>query len=291
MGFREFLKKYFQFSKKERNGLIIFTFLMLLIVVVGYRIKHQEEKTSIEITSLETEATESLLPPKVNTQNKGKKRSRFAFDPNDISAEQAISLGFSKKTAAVLINFRNKGGKFKLKEDLKKVYGVSTELYSELEPYIIIKSALYHHENTTNNNSRLLLSDIKKINLNAADSAQLVELKGIGPILGKRILRYRNSLGGFHSVNQLAEVFGVSDTLLLQLKTKIEIDTSAVKRININTASLDEIKQHPYFKFIIAQSIVNYRKQHGPFRNEEQLKQIGSISDALLQKIKPYISY
>ena len=130
-----------------------------------------------------------------------------------------------------------------------------------LAPYILIKSSLSTTEKEYKNTNQKKEQNVETvIDLNAADSIQLISIKGIGPVISKRILRYRNSLGGFHSIEQLKEVYGIQDSLFNELKKKIKTNPETIRKINLNEVETDDLRLHPYFKFIIAQSIVNFRK-------------------------------
>ncbi len=289
-----FLKKYFSFNRKERNGLIVLSTLIIILIITAYFIKNKSEKFVIEAKPIvfQSEANSSNKNYQNRKNSISNSNQLFVFDPNDVSEEQAISLGISKKTAKVLVRYREKGGSFKTKEDFKKIYGISEKIYTTLEPYILIKSTFTSQVNNSTNKAQNPEQNFAAIfDLNAADSSQLISLKGIGPTISKRILRYRNSLGGFHSVEQLKEVYGINDTFLVQLQTQLKLNPELIKKINLNTVETEELRQHPYFKFIIAQSIVNYRKQHGKFSGINDLKKIGSISDELMKKISPYCTF
>lgn len=126
------------------------------------------------------------------------------------------------------------------------------------------------------------------LDINTADSISLVKLYRIGPALASRIIRKRNSLGGFLNLHQLTEVFGFDEDFLFDLKDKIYVDATKVKKINLNTVGEDQLKTHPYFKFKISRVIVNYRNQHGAFKNFDELKNIKIINDSIINRIRPY---
>lgn len=127
------------------------------------------------------------------------------------------------------------------------------------------------------------------LNINTADSVQLVALYRIGPAMASKILQYRNKLGGFYSLNQLTEIWGFDADVLYDLDGKIFVNPNEITKININTANFDDLKQHPYFKFKLSQAIVNYRKQHGNYQSLNDLKQIKFVNDSIIQLIKPYV--
>lgn len=117
-------------------------------------------------------------------------------------------------------------------------------------------------------------------------------LHGIGSVLSKRIVKYRESLGGFHSIDQINEVYGLSLEIFEQIKPNLQINNETlIQRININLAAADELAIHPYINKKQAQTIVNYRNQHGNFKNLESLSQIKSLDNVFLRKIEYYLEY
>ncbi|MBC7383199.1 MAG: helix-hairpin-helix domain-containing protein [Bacteroidia bacterium] len=126
------------------------------------------------------------------------------------------------------------------------------------------------------------------VELNNADSVSLVNLYRIGPILASKIISYRNKLGGFINLNQLTEIRGFDADILYDLQGKILIDETRSKKYNLNTVSLEELKQHPYFKNNLSQAIVNYRTQHGKYHSFSDLRKIKLVNDSILERIRPY---
>jgi len=222
------------------------------------------------------------------------------FDPNTISLDELISMGFSARVSNTINNYRNSGGIFSSKEDLKKIYGITESIYYEIEPYIIIQESFVeeqndpkksnkqkhfniHKENKTTNSQVTLL-----ININEADSIDLTKLKGIGQVFSNRIIRYREMLGGFHCPEQLLEVFGM-DTLRYNAIRDNIIADNQIRKININTAEFDELNRHPYITKSVANSIVMIRKQHGKYKSIDDIKKSDLIDDNTFLKIQPYL--
>ncbi|MBC7865412.1 MAG: helix-hairpin-helix domain-containing protein [Bacteroidia bacterium] len=295
-----FIKKYFTFNKRERNGFILLASAIFFLIVTNIYFKSRSVPISISFQPLivsETQKpvlTESLPKEKALSDNaiqKNEAPGLFTFNPNSISEEEAIQLGMSKKTAGTLIKYRSKGGKFKTKEDLKKLYGISDKLYVKLESYISINEETKKLKDSAMVFKEKTARTISIVDINSADSLQLVSLNGIGPALTHRILILRNMLGGFYSTEQLKEVYGMKDTLFNLFSSRIKADVSQIKKINVNTASIDEMKKHSYIKFVVAQSIVNYRNKHGKFLKAEDLMSVGSISEENLKKLKPYLEF
>ncbi len=209
----------------------------------------------------------------------------FPFDPNTVTKIELIKLGLKERTAETFIKFRNRGFVFKQKEDLQKIYGISPKLFSQLEPYILIKNtALANKKENTNKET---ISG-KKLELNSADSLALIELKGIGPGYAKRILKYRNLLGGFTSIQQVKEIYGMTDDLYQLIASQCTINSSSIKKININTVDFKVLNKHPYIDYELTKRIFTLKK-NGKITEENIAEAIED--DQLTAKIKPYIEY
>jgi DNA uptake protein ComE-like DNA-binding protein len=213
----------------------------------------------------------------------------FVFDPNTVSKEQLIELGFKEKTANTFINYRNKGAHFNKKEDLKKVYGISDELYSRLEAYVLIGNS-NSPEKIVSQQELKNKKQIKVVELNSTDSVGLLPLPGIGPGFAKRILKYRSLLGGYYSAEQLKEVYGFTDSLFLAVRDHVKVDPSLITKIDINSEDFKKLNAHPYLSYEDTKSIFNYRKKNGPITKIEHLK-ICISDEQQIKKLTPYLGF
>ncbi|HET7897749.1 MAG TPA: helix-hairpin-helix domain-containing protein, partial [Flavisolibacter sp.] len=127
------------------------------------------------------------------------------------------------------------------------------------------------------------------ININEADTSAFIALPGIGSKLSARIISFREKLGGFYSVEQIGETYGLPDSTFQKIRGRLVVDGDGIRKINVNTATKDELKSHPYIRWNLANAIVEYRNQHGSFKNLEELKNIALVDDAVFQKISPYL--
>jgi len=231
---------------------------------------------------------QKALHPK-NEDYPKNKISHFTFDPNTASFDSLQMLGFSNKTAAQIVSYRNKGGHFYKNEQLLKIYDMDSEQYHRVEKYIQIK--------TPKNKKRGQVKDTThqppkiKVKLNTADTLDLQQLYGIGPAFARRIVKYRNKLGGFYRKEQLKEVWGMDDERYQKIEDYCIVDPSKIKKIDINTATIKQLNKHPYIDFSIAKRIILLRKKKGGrFNSIEELKEIDMLYDELFQKIKPFLS-
>lgn len=213
---------------------------------------------------------------------------RFNFDPNLASEDELVSLGISSYLSQRIINYRSKGGVFRIKPDLLKIYGMDSSLYASLEPFIQLPFSV-DRENKVEEIGAIRPEDFFDINL--TDTTTLKSIKGIGPVLSNRIVKYRNRLGGFVQLEQLKEVWGLDSTVIHSLKEKCFIrEGFAPTTININTATEDEISNHPYFNIKIGKAIAAYRFQHGSFKEIDDLLAIELIQKENFHKVRPYLS-
>ncbi len=237
------------------------------------------------------------------TDAKAKTYVHFNFDPNTATVAQLQELGLPKFIAERIEKYRSKGGKFRKKEDLAKIYGLYPETYERLEPYITLPSVEDASVNTPQAEiiaqpvsvEKPVVSTPKKtetlakFDLNTADTTQLKLIRGIGSGYAKRIVKFRDILGGFANAEQIRETYGLpietADELL-----KYGYVSGNIKKLKINQLSIAELR-HPYLKFAQARAIIAYREQHGNFKSIEDLKQIKIIDETTIQKIEPYLDF
>ena len=126
--------------------------------------------------------------------------------------------------------------------------------------------------------------------INSITHEELISINGIGDFYANQIIKYRDQLGGYYSIEQLLEVWKMTEDIYLKIKDKFVIDKDHVKKMNLNEIALEELAQHPYFRWNLAQVIIKYRTQHGNFQLLEQLKQIKLVDEEKYNKIINYIS-
>lgn len=216
----------------------------------------------------------------------------FNFDPNTTTSQEFVSLGFPEKLSARIINYRNKGGTFRIKSDLLKMYGMDSALYVTLVPYIALPETYVKpkfEKKEFADGKPIIREKPQKFNLNEADTIQLEEIYGIGPKLAQRIVKYRDKLGGFTSHEQLKEVYGLDTAVVEKIVSASYLpDPPVVKKINLNRVDEKTLATHPYFGRKIASAIVAYRFQHGNFKSVDDLSRIPLIDKNNLGKLFPY---
>lgn len=228
-----------------------------------------------------------------NYYNKTVKGELFYFDPNTLAVEGWMKLGIREKTANTIHNYLNKGGHFYKPEDISKIWGLHEDEVKRLLPYVRIEAkpaADYpKYAETEKIKSYEKPKFSLSVDVNKSDTAAFIALPGIGSKLAARIVSFREKLGGFYKVEQVAETYGLPDSTFQKIKNKLVISSSEVKKLNINTASVDELKAHPYLRYNIANAIVQYRTQHGNFSAVSDIKKIMMITDDIFNKAAPYL--
>lgn len=205
----------------------------------------------------------------------------FEFDPNTATDNDFKKLGLSDRQINTINNYRSKGGYFKVKEDFKKIYVISEDDYNRLAPFIVIKPQ---------QSQQPAIADIPTIEINSADTSLFKLLPGIGTVLSGRIIKFRAKLGGFYSVEQIKEVYGITTETYNKIKQYLTINTDNIAKININFAKYSDLVKHPYIDSKTANAILNYKKQHGFYNSVEQLLSENVLEPILYSKLSIYLT-
>ena len=241
----------------------------------------------------EEKKTESLIFSAKAYPEK-RKSVLFYFDPNVIDIDDWQKLGLSEKQAQAILNYRSKGGVFRKTADLQKMYTISPQLYKVLEPYVQIagtEPSILQKVQSVTGTQVSVPKELKLIELNGADTLQLDQIKGIGRVFARRIVAYRERIGGFHKKEQLMEVFGIDSLKYNEVQAQLSIDPDKLKKININTAELADFKYHPYIRYKQVNALIQYRKQHGNYSNIADLNKVAILTPEIIGRLAPYLTF
>jgi competence protein ComEA len=294
---KRLIRNVFGFSGREINGFLILLPLSVIVVSViplysrwlagqnddlAYNEKHLD--SLIAILDSQKKPQRDTFP--VRTFTKPMRRF-FAFNPNTSSVSELKALGFSEHLSTRIASYRSAGGDFSVKSDLLKIYGIDPSFYQELYPYIELPEKV---EKKTKPLQSTGIKENVTLDLNTADSVQLSTVRGIGPKLAARIIKFRNSLGGFIKHEQLKEVYGLDSTVIREVSKAffIQKDFEPVK-INVNTASEAELFSHPYIRKKIANAIITYRFQHQSFSSVEDIRKLTILKPEEADRLIPYL--
>ena len=308
------IKEYLTFTRKERLAVVALLIILAAVFSVPYIIAAKKQKPVIneeewnkQIQQLKKEsfpetkdANDEWHSPQPSFSSSKTPASLFNFDPNTATTEEWQKLGVRDKTIRTIQNYLSKRGHFNKSDDLQKIYGLRKEEYEKLKPFIHIQP-LQNNNAATNtkysdksypekSNASYTPRKVQQVDINASDTTAWIALPGIGSKLATRIVNFRDKLGGFHSVLQVAETYGVADSTFQKIKPYLEAGNTSVKKININTADVNTLTAHPYIKWNIANAIIQYRQQHGDFKSIDDIKKIHIIDQDIYQKIAPYLT-
>ena len=276
------VKTWFGFTRRERRSAFILLLIVIMIIALRYAVPERNlaiEDISTSISGVDSSA--ELIREDISSPGQ-----QFSFDPNTASYDTLIKLGLAAKEARIFINYRSKGGKFRQPADIRKVYGIEERKAEQLISFV---------EFRTNTNKEVKISPFGKqkplLDLNNCDSAALVRLPGLGPVLSARIIKYRHLLGGFTAADQLKEVYGLPDETYEIIKGSLLVDTLAVTRINVNSADYKELARLPYFEKYEVTAILKFRELKGIVTGISDLTENKLITREKAVKVRPYLRF
>jgi DNA uptake protein ComE-like DNA-binding protein len=296
------------FSKSERIGIL---FLLVLVVSVWWVPAMFGRKKEAVFVDTRIDSLANSLPPVqpagegyVRSRSEGAKKNNssmeripdpFPFDPNVATTEEWQRLGLSDRTITTIQRFRDKGGRFRKPADIMKIYGLHPSLAAQLMPYVRIPSPQnMRHDPPDSLMTKHQFSKAapRILDINKADSADWESLPGIGPTLAGRIIKYRNKLGGFHTITQVGETYGLADSVFRRVEKRLQLgDAQPSGLIPVNSATFEQLSNHPYIPFRLAKAIISYRDQHGPYKRKEDLMRIAIMTTEALDKMMPYLQF
>ncbi len=309
MSRKEQLNELLSLHSGERRG-----FLMLMLLLVLLSIWVAVEQWVIQPVGPDLSVFEQELQAWADARAAGDRTDTtlsepFPFDPNTIDRAQWLALDFTGRQVDGIERYMAKGGKFRVKSDVAKLYSLRPGQYDRLEPYILLPDSLPkrkyqrpewkartgHVEKRQEGEKyepREARPAWRPAEVNAADSAELVALPGIGPSFARGIIKYREMLGGYVSLDQLAEVYVLKDKpdAIERVRELLLVDTLLIRRIAINTCTVEELAAHPYARWKIAKPLIAYRQQHGPFSEVADIRACHVIDEEVFRKLAPYLS-
>ncbi len=216
----------------------------------------------------------------------------FTFNPNTASYEDLVRLGISSRAAKGLIKYRNAGAVFRKKSDFKKVYNIEEADYNRLESYIDLpdEADFPTPEKTKSVYKKKEWTPVF-VDINNATVDEWQKLRGIGPGYANWIVKHRERLGGFATVEQVSEVYNFPDSTYQSIKEFLTNESPNLTKISINKLTAEELKNHPYIKWKQANRIVAFRKQHGAFSDMNSIRKMPVFTEEFFNKIEPYLKF
>lgn len=304
------ISEFFYFQRSDRKVLLVLLLLTGVVMALFFffgKSGNTSAATSADSLSAagsgmgyfhNSYAYDNSAPRPVSYYSAGKRVERFAFDPNTADSTQFLRLGLRPWQVRNIYKYRARGGVYRKKEDFARLYGLDTKTYKELEPYIQISSD-YHpastliadrqeqhgHDSVTEFPKKLNVGET--VPLNDADTTLLQRIPGIGSYWSQRIVSYRKQLGGFHSKEQLKDLNGFPADAL----SYMHVDDVSLEKINVNTATLQQLSRHPYINFHRARAIIDFRRLRGKISSLDELKMSKDFTPEIIERLEPYVVY
>lgn len=300
-------REWFIFSRQDRRAIVLLSVLIVVAIALLYlRAEKADEGEVVQKNSDSIAAT--LLPP-------FREQSIVAidlhyFNPNTADSLELLSVSLPPRVVRNILRYRKAGGEFRRPEDLARIYGLHDSVFARVKPYITIPRSTAHSKRTapTDTVEPLLSvtpSDTMKrkhpyaeymrakykpgqfVDLNRADTTELMKIPGIGPVYAKMIVDYRERLGGYHSIAQLRDL-GV---LPEDLGDWVHVSALPAATLYVNKFTLTQLRSHPYISFYQAKAIVELRKREGRIRSVRQLLFLDEFSETDIGRLTPYLSF
>ncbi|GHE66849.1 MULTISPECIES: helix-hairpin-helix domain-containing protein [Roseivirga] len=296
------------FSKTEAKGTVVLFVLIGCCLVAprvyirfsGRTYDNQADRLKLDSLLTQIEAfRDTMVKPEVELKK---------FDPNQASVDDLVAVGIPRFLAQRIERYRNGGGFFRVRDDLSKIYDFPDSLFLVLEPFIDLprqpigiqkKAVVRKSESQKRNESARWVEQVSRfeepglmIDINKADSADFQQLHGIGPGYAGRMIKFREALGGFHSVEQLADLYGMSDSLYLQIRSFLHVaDSVTLKAVPINIATFKQLNSHPYISYELTKEILMTKSKYGKFKTPEDLRRLSLLDSSTRMKLIPYIKF
>lgn len=302
------LGKYLYMSRADRLGCLWLMgfFLLLIGLGLGWLWRPIEEFTTLSeedvrryqnfLNSVQVDSSQRKTGNSTYYAVPERKVETFYFDPNTADSTTLLRLGLRPWQVRNIYKYRAAGGRYHRPDDFSKLYGLTLEDFQRLRPYIRIEKK-YRYLSDLRSTDTLLYSDTTRysskitesvrLELNMADTTDLQRVPGLGPVLSRRIVNYRERLGGFVRVAQLSEIAGVPQGL----EKFFVLHSKPSRTLNLNKMSFDALQRHPYLNFYQSKVIVEHRRKFGPIQSLDDLSLYDEFATTDFERLKPYVSY
>ena len=274
----------------------------IIVVALGVLFidKPQEKPTALQPAADTVDTSKPQYQRPSYSSGKQQPVERFAFDPNTADSTQRLRLGLQSWQVRNIYRYREAGGVFHKPQDFARLYGLTLKQYRQLEPYIRIakeynmmaRDYISDEKPAAPQQDSLVrpqkLSPQERVAVNQADTTLLQRVPGIGPYYARRIVSYRQRLGGYYRTEQLLEIEGFPESALGYFSIA---DDAVVRKLNVNRLSLNELRQHPYVGYYRAKQIVDFRRTHGRISSLNELSLSKDFTPEVIERLEHYVEY
>ncbi|MEO8171761.1 MAG: helix-hairpin-helix domain-containing protein [Sediminibacterium sp.] len=301
---KRIIKDYFTFSKKERTAMIILLLLIACFIAAPYLYSVKQKPPVINQVLVDflaqkknpaTDSSEETSMVFRQTVHAVSKKETFLFDPNIISPGEWKRLGIADKTIRTIVNYRSKGGKFRSAEDIRKIWGIRKEDADRIIPFVQIETVTQPKKQIGDppSPSSQQIRSVKKtaeLDINTATIEEWKALPGIGEVLANRIIKFRERIGGFTSMEQFRKTYGISDSVFLVIEPFLKLNPDTLPKLNLNVASVYDLRKRLAVSIAVAKAIIVHREQNGVFRSVDEVKNVVLMTDTMFQRISQLVS-
>lgn len=301
-------RDFFYFTKGDRRAIValgcIAVFAIGVLMVVDGRRPSPQPSPVMGREAMQDVGNEPDGLP-VGGESEGemsaRQRESASFDPNTVDSLTLIGFGIKAWKVKNFLHYRAAGKVFRSAEEMGKTHGWTVEDVQRLTPYVSVGTAYQKRKETPRFEERKEHKEegakpvetkkfhtLTKVDVNEADTAMLRRIPGIGEKISVAIVRYRQRLGGFHSVEQLREISIVSPELLEWFTVS---SSAAVQKIHLNKASFQVLNSHPYISYEQTKALLQYIRLYGKVKDEETLLATGIFTKEEVERLKPYLAF
>ena len=314
-------RDFFFYTRNQRRGILLLVAAIVGVWTVNWWLRPAErsfpQTDAAYMDSLMTDYKDflasvkyqdSIQEQRFKSQDKPASQPELRpFDPNKADSALLCRIGLPGWMARNVVRYRQKGGVFRKPEDFRRIYGMTDERFEMLRPYIRIArqdtattptiADKIQPDTTSKDSTRKpaipLFQHVRKypagtiIELNQADTTELKKIPGVGSVIARMIVKYRTRLGGYYSVSQLKDIRLRADLL----EPWFSVDTTAIRRINLNKGGTAFLRRHPYINFYQARAIVEWRREHGPLKDLTPFEQHPDFTKEDLERLGHYVRF
>ncbi|AOW20202.1 ComEA family DNA-binding protein [Urechidicola croceus] len=287
------LKSHFWYNKRQRNG-IFFLLTLIITFQLVYSFVHFSSDKKIDLNSDEITSFQNKVDELKLIELEKRKPKIYPFNPSFITDYKGYQLGMSTEEIDKLLAHRLKGGYINSATQFQKVTGVSDSLLAVLSPNFKFPDWITNKKKVKYNTSKI--KEVKSSHpivlqdLNTATAISLMEINGVGEKLSERIVKFRSSLNGFLSDDQLNEVYGLKPEVIQRIKQKFTVlSKPIINKVNVNTATFKEVLHLPYIDYELTLKIFQYRDEVAELQSIEELKNIEGFPIEKYDKIVVYL--
>ena len=289
------IKSLFMFTSDQRKGIFALLFLIVALQLayffIDFSVIPKEDAGQQKWLSLQSEVDS------MKVASKNKSENIFLFNPNFITDYKGYKLGMSVAEIDRLLEFRKTNQFVNSADEFQKVTKVSDSLLNVISPFFKFPDWVTNRKEKKEDQNFPSKAFAKKekiilIDINQATKEDLIKIYGIGEAISLRILKQKEVLGGFVSMDQMSDVWGLSPEVIENLNSHFKINSlPEFKKIDVNNASLKELSQFYYFRYALAKEIVTYRSMNGDFKNIEDLTKIKGFPVEKAKTIALYLDF